>query len=141
MRTSTEMRRQKHHTCCSKKTLCHNNNGKQKVAGEAENTALISTHMPRFFLSSKNSQVVSLAETQNCTSKGPALFTADFDSAVLVRSSTEMSRQKHHSPSSKIMQSSIIGVKQKNDNSIEARILGNRGAGIRGICAENPSHK
>jgi len=141
VRTSTEMRRHKHHSCCSNKTLCHNNNVKQKVSEEGEKAASIPTHMARFFLSSKNSQVVSLAQTQKRTSKGPALFTAELDSAVIVRTSTEMTDRSITAHPTKKTQSSIIGVKQKNDNSIEAHILGNSGVGIRGICAENSSHK
>ena len=112
-----------------------------KLSEKVEKDVSISMHIARFFSFSKDSQVVSLAQTQKRTSKGPVLVTAAIGSAIIVRTSTEMSRQKHHSLSSKKMQSSIIGVKQKNDNSIEAHILGNSGVGIRGICAENPSRK
>ena len=87
--------------------------GMNTVSENGGNAASISTHIARFFSSSKDSSVVYSAQTQKRTSKGPVLLAGVLGDEITKRNSREMRRQSDTSSLSQKKQSGKVDVNRK----------------------------
>ena len=97
--------------------------GMNTVSENGGNAASISTHIARFFSSSKDSSVVYPAQSQKCTSKGPVLLAGVLGDEITKRTSTELCRQSDRSSLSQKKQSGKLDVNRKEYDSSEGRVV------------------